>query len=142
MVDGLSYGTLVESSHNTLEFVVNGRLQQSWKVSAPITSMADLVQRCLTSLGSEGWRPISHQSSPPGTVVLARVPYTAGSKLSTYGTLRFLDDGSLVLTVSGAVMQRWQANCDFGGDAPAERWRSWMLRAGAFTVVIAMGQLL
>ena len=107
MLDGSSYGTLLEVDDRTLEFRVNGRVSRTWTVSPPVTSMSDLVQRCLTNLANDGWRPISHQAGKTGSVVLARVPYTAGSKLSTFGTLRFLETGELVLTVSGAVMRTW-----------------------------------
>jgi len=102
-----SYGVLSQASDQTLEFTVEGRLLGAWKLGPPITSMPELFQRCLTNLGRDGWRPISHQPNPTESIVLARVPYPAGSKLSVFGTLRFLDEGTLVLTVSGAVMQRW-----------------------------------
>lgn len=111
---GPSYGTLAQVGDDLLEFTVNGRVQRTWKLGPPIASMDELVQRCLTNLGHDGWRPITHQSGLPGTVVLARVPYTAGSKLSSYGTLRHLEDGTLVLTVSGSAMREWQADGDRG----------------------------
>jgi len=102
-----SYGSLIQISDDMVEFTVNGRIQQTWNLRPPIETMAGLVQNCLASLANEGWRPISHQQGHPVTIVLARVPYTAGSKLSIYGTLRHLGDGSLILTVGGAIMRRW-----------------------------------
>ena len=103
-----SYAVLSRVSEDTLEFVIEGRVQQAWKVAPPLESIADLMQRCLTNLGHEGWRPISHQPNAAEAVVLARVPYPAGTKLAVYGTLRFVGDESLVLCVSGAVMQHWK----------------------------------
>jgi hypothetical protein len=103
-----SYGTLSQVDDETVEFVVDGRIQRAWKVGPPLADMAGLMQRCLINLGHEGWRPLSHQGRQLGTVILARVPYTAGSKLSTYGTLRFVGNGELILTIAGAVMQRWE----------------------------------
>lgn len=109
MSEQRSYGVLRQISDETLEFRVAGKLQQAWKLAPPVRTMHDLVQRCLMNLGLEGWRPISHQPNPAEAVVLARVPYPAGTKLSVYGTLRFLEDDILVLTVAGSTMQRWPA---------------------------------
>jgi hypothetical protein len=70
--------------------------------------MSDLFQRCLLNLTGDGWRPISHQNGHGEAVILARVPYTAGSKLATYGTLRFVDKSTaVILSVSGSIMRRW-----------------------------------
>ncbi|HEV3309567.1 MAG TPA: hypothetical protein VG815_03495 [Chloroflexota bacterium] len=103
-----SYGILAQTGDDIVEFTVDGRVQRAWRLIKPITSMSDLMQRCLATLGDEGWRPISHhQSHSARTVVVARVPYTAGSKLASYGTLRHVEGGTLVLTVGGAVMKRW-----------------------------------
>lgn len=107
-----SYGTLSQVDDETLEFVVNGKLQRAWRLGPPLREMADLLQRCLDNLGHEGWRPISHHGGAPDTIVLARVPYTAGSKLSVFGTLRFATNGPLVLTVAGATMQTWPVHGD------------------------------
>jgi hypothetical protein len=122
-----SYGTLSQVDAETVEFIVGGRLQRAWKLGPPLADMAGLMQRCLINLGHEGWRPLSHQGRQPETIILARVPYTAGSKLSTYGTLRFVAEGELVLTVAGAVMQRWhpgQLGADMMSDVLAELERS------------------
>jgi hypothetical protein len=102
-----AYGTLSRSSEDTIEFVVNGRVQRAWKTGGPTPNMSDLFQRCLLNLTGDGWRPISHQNGQGEAVILARVPYTAGSKLATYGTLRFADRSALVLSVSGSIMRRW-----------------------------------
>jgi hypothetical protein len=104
-----TYGTLSQVDDDTVEFVVDGQIQRAWRVSPPLTGMAELVQRCLGALGQEGWRPISHHGNDSRAIVLARVPYTAGAKLATYGTLRFQPGGDLVLTVGGASMQRWSS---------------------------------
>ena len=105
-----NYGVLMPVSVDSLQFTVDGRVERTWRVSPPIASLSDLIQRCLTNLGHEGWRPISHQPNTAEAVVLARVPYPAGSKLAVFGTLRFLEGSVLVLTVSGASMQRWDAD--------------------------------
>ena len=106
-----SYGVLGQASPDTLEFTVAGMVQRGWTVRPPET-MSQLLQRCLTNLGHEGWRPISHQPNVGEAVVLARVPYPAGTKLAVFGTLRFVERDDLVLTVSGAAMQRWSACSD------------------------------
>lgn len=115
-----SYGTLSRSSEDTLEFVVNGRVQRAWKTGGPTPTMSDLFQRCLLNLTGDGWRPISHQNRHGEAVILARVPYTAGSKLATYGTLRFVDKSTaVVLSVSGSIMRRWSDRA--GGTKAMER---------------------
>lgn len=136
-----SYGVLSRLSEDQLEFVVDGRVQRTWKVEPPLHTLAALLDRCLVTLGNEGWRPISHESSPVETVVLARVPYAAGTKLSTHGTLRYLEDGTLVLTVAGSVMQRWNGRSadDLMSDALAELerhgWRVVRIYPSGATVV-------
>lgn len=108
MNSGKSYGCLERIDSEHVQFTVAGRVLQTWRLGPPIETMPELVQRCLVSLGGEGWRPISHQSGQAGTVILSRVPYTAGSKLSTYGTLRFIEPERLVLTVGGSTMRAWE----------------------------------
>lgn len=105
-----AYGVLSQSGPDTVEFTVAGSVDRVWKLGPPVETMADLLNRCLTILGADGWRPISHDENPAKSMVLARVPYPAGSKLSVYGVLRFLESGTLVLSVSGSVMQRWPSS--------------------------------
>lgn len=112
MLGRSSYGTLAQAGDDVVEFTVDGRVQRAWRLIEPITSMSDLMQRSLANLGDDGWRPISHQSLRARTVVLARVPYTAGSKLASYGTLRHVDGQALVLTVAGSVMKRWEGGLE------------------------------
>jgi hypothetical protein len=81
--------------------------------------MSDLFQRCLLNLTRDGWRPISHQNRQGEAVILARVPYTAGSKLATFGTLRFVDRSGVVLSVSGSIMRHWSD--ESGGAKAMER---------------------
>ena len=114
-----SYGVLSKGPHDTVEFAVAGRIERTWQVSPPLDSIAVLIQRCLTNLAHEGWRPISHQPNPGEAVVLARVPYPAGTKLAVYGTLRFTDHATLLLTVAGATMQEWEV-----AESPEDTLRS------------------
>lgn len=104
------YGTLTQTEDDTVEFWTDGQLLRTWKLADPIRTVGDLFHHCLTSLGNDGWRPISHQGGPLRNVILARVPYTAGSKLATFGTLRFVGPRTLVLSVAGSVMKQWEGS--------------------------------
>ncbi|GEM_PF-3876634 len=104
------YATLSRVEPDVVELAVESGIQRTWTRRAPEESLDQLFQRCLTWLSHEGWRPISHHNAGAAGVVLARVPYPAGARLSTFGVLRFVDADCLVLSVSGSTMRRWDGD--------------------------------